>query len=154
MFTASIATVWGLGAMGFAGYNLDPLLILLPAFIFAIVLSHGVQLTTRILDHLSDEDARPRIVDITERGLKGVLLPSTGAIVTDAAGFGVLGLVAIPSIQGLAIICGVWLLSIAPALILASATMCLLPLRNHTAQVLHCSINCGPRWSILKIINI
>lgn len=128
MFTASIATVWGLGAMGFAGYNLDPLLILLPAFIFAIVLSHGVQLTTRILDHLSDEDARPEnCVDITERGLKGVLLPSTGAIVTDAAGFGVLGLVAIPSIQGLAIICGVWLLSIAPALILASATMCLLP---------------------------
>jgi len=128
MFTASIATIWGLGAMGFAGYNLDPLLILLPAFIFAIVLSHGVQLTTRILDHLSDEDVRPEnCVDITERGLKGVLLPSTGAIVTDAAGFGVLGLVAIPSIQGLAIICGAWLLSIAPALILASATMCLLP---------------------------
>jgi len=92
MFTASIATVWGLGAMGFAGYNLPE-----------------------------------NCVDITERGLKGVLLPSTGAIVTDAAGFGVLGLVAIPSIQGLAIICGVWLLSIAPALILASATMCLLP---------------------------
>jgi len=51
MFTASIATVWGLGAMGFVNYNLDPLLVLLPAFIFAIVLSHGVQLTTRILDH-------------------------------------------------------------------------------------------------------
>jgi uncharacterized protein len=128
MFTATIATIWGLGAMGYAGYNLDPLLILLPAFIFAIVLSHGVQLTTRILDHLSAADAHPdNCVEITERGLKGVLLPSTGAIVTDAAGFGVLGLVAIPSIQGLAIICGVWLLSIAPALILASATMCLLP---------------------------
>lgn len=128
MFTATIATTWGLGAMGFAGYNLDPLLILLPAFIFAIVLSHGVQLTTRILDHLSDEGVNPEnCVEITERGLRGVLLPSTGAIITDAAGFGVLGLVAIPSIQGLAIICGVWLLSIAPALILASATMCLLP---------------------------
>jgi len=128
MFTASIATIWGLGAMGYAGYNLDPLLILLPAFIFAIVLSHGVQLTTRILDHLSDEDIHPdNCVEITERGLKGVLLPSTGAIVTDAAGFGVLGLVAIPSIQGLALICAIWLLSIAPSLILASATMCLLP---------------------------
>ena len=128
MFTATVATIWGLGAMGYAGYNLDPLLILLPAFIFAIVLSHGVQLTTRILDHLSDEDVRPdNCVDITEQGLKGVLLPSTAAIITDAAGFGVLGLVAIPSIQGLAIICGIWLLSIAPALILASATMCLLP---------------------------
>jgi predicted RND superfamily exporter protein len=128
MFTATIATIWGLGAMGAANYNLDPLLVLLPAFIFAIVLSHGVQLTTRILDHLSDEDAIPDDCrSISQRGLKSVLVPSTGAIITDAAGFGVLGLVAIPSIQGLAIICGIWLLSIAPALILASATMCLLP---------------------------
>ncbi len=37
MFTATVATIWGLGGMGFVGYNLDPLLILLPAFIFAIV---------------------------------------------------------------------------------------------------------------------
>ena len=139
MFTASIATVWGLGAMGFVNYNLDPLLVLLPAFIFAIVLSHGVQLTTRILDHLSEEETHPdNSKDITERGLRAVLVPSTGAIITDAAGFGVLGLVAIPSIQGLAIICGVWLLSIVPALILASATMCLLspPTSHKTGSVL------------------
>jgi len=139
MFTASIATVWGLGAMGFVNYNLDPLLVLLPAFIFAIVLSHGVQLTTRILDHLSEEETPPdNCTDITERGLRAVLVPSTGAIITDAAGFGVLGLVAIPSIQGLAIICGAWLLSIVPALILASATMCLLsPPKSHkTGSVL------------------
>jgi len=52
MFTATVATIWGLGAMGAVNYNLDPLLILLPAFIFAIVLSHGVQFTTRILDSI------------------------------------------------------------------------------------------------------
>lgn len=128
IFTASVATVWGLGLMGALNYNLDPLLILLPAFIFAIVLSHGVQLTTRILENLSEEEVQPEnCKGITERGLKALLIPSTGAIVTDAVGFGVLGLVAIPSIQGLAIICSVWLLSITPALILASATMCLLP---------------------------
>ena len=50
IFTAGVATVWGLGAMGYVNYNLDPLLILLPAFIFAIVLSHGVQLTSRVLE--------------------------------------------------------------------------------------------------------
>jgi predicted RND superfamily exporter protein len=128
MFTATIATTWGLGAMGFVGYNLDPLLVLLPAFIFAIVLSHGVQLTTRILDHLSDsEEEQTDCRDITRRGLAAVLLPSTGAIVTDAAGFGVLILAAIPSIQGLALVCSMWLLSIGPALIFAAATLSLLP---------------------------
>lgn len=127
MFTASIATIWGLGAMGAVGYNLDPLLVLLPAFIFAIVLSHGVQLTTRILENLEKHDERPTCFrDITDKSLASVLIPSTGAIVTDAAGFAVLGFVAIPSIKGLALICGVWLLSIAPALLLASATICLL----------------------------
>lgn len=126
MFTASIATIWGLGAMGFVDYNLDPLLILLPAFIFAIVLSHGVQLTTRILTNLRDEEQQPENCrEITRKGLASVLIPSSAAILTDSAGFAVLGLVAIPSIQGLALICGVWLLSISPALVLASATMCL-----------------------------
>lgn len=136
MFTASIATVWGLGAMGFVGYNLDPLLILLPAFIFAIVLSHGVQLTTRILSNLSNENQPPtNSRHITCRGLASVLIPSSGAIVTDSAGFAVLALVAIPSIEGLALICGVWLLSISPALVLASATMCLIsPPKKYSSE--------------------
>ena len=133
MFTASVATIWGLGAMGAIGYNLDPLLILLPGFIFAIVLSHGVQLTTRVLDNLSACEKPPKDCRICTRdGLAKILIPSTAAIITDAAGFAVLGLVAIPSIKGLAIICGIWLLSIAPALILAAASLCLIkPPRSH-----------------------
>lgn len=128
LFTATVASIWGLGAMGFVSYNLDPLLILLPGFIFAIVLSHGVQLTTRILDHLSDggEPAQNNR-NVTKNALAGVLVPSTGAIVTDAAGFAVLALAAIPSIKSLAIICSLWLLSVGPSLIFASAAMALLP---------------------------
>lgn len=147
MFAATVATIWGLGAMGFMRYNLDPLLVLLPAFIFAIVLSHGVQLTTRILDYLEEEDERPNHCrTATERGLASVLVPSTAAIVTDAAGFGVLGLVGIPSIQGLAIICSVWLLAIAPSLIFASSVMCLIsaPKSHKTGSVLLNRI-----WSVI-----
>jgi len=138
MFTATIATIWGLGAMGAIGYNLDPLLILLPAFIFAIVLSHGVQLTTRVLDNLSDCGERPKDCrECTRGGLKRILVPSTAAIITDAAGFGVLGLVAIPSIKGLAVICGIWLLSVVPALIFAACVLCLVkpPKKHKTGSV-------------------
>lgn len=125
LFSASVATIWGLGAMGFIGYNLDPLLILLPAFIFAIVLSHGVQLTSRVLEHLEDGSGDLRHCSRIALGI--LLIPSTAAIITDAAGFGVLGLANIPSIQSLALICGIWLLSIAPALIFSTALLCLLP---------------------------
>ena len=133
MFTATVATIWGLGAMGAVNYNLDPLLILLPAFIFAIVLSHGVQFTTRILDNLGDCEERPTDCRACTRdGLALLLVPSTAAIITDAAGFGVLGLVAIPSIKSLAVICSLWLLSVVPALIFAAAVMCLIkPPKSH-----------------------
>ena len=50
--TASVATTWGLGVMGVAEYNLDPLLVLLPAFVFAIVLSHSVQFVSRVFEQL------------------------------------------------------------------------------------------------------
>ena len=133
MFTATVATIWGLGGMGFVGYNLDPLLILLPAFIFAIVLSHGVQFTTRILDNISACDEPPKDTrECTRKGLALLLVPSTAAIITDAAGFGVLALVAIPSIESLAVICSLWLLSVIPALIFAAAVMCLIkPPKSH-----------------------
>ncbi|HIE86234.1 MAG TPA: multidrug transporter [Pseudomonadales bacterium] len=139
MTTAVVATIWGLGTMGAFGYNLDPLLVLLPAFIFAIVLSHGVQLTTRILDNVDNASTRPDNLRLcTKEGLARVMVPSTAAIFTDAAGFGVLGLVAIPSIKGLAIICGLWLLSIIPALILAASLLCLMkpPVSHNTGSKL------------------
>jgi predicted RND superfamily exporter protein len=116
--------------MGATGYNLDPLLILLPAFIFAIVLSHGVQLTSRVLENLEANPGQMR--DCTKVSLAVLLIPSTAAIITDAAGFGVLGLAHIPSIQSLALICGIWLLSIAPALVFASSLLCLIkPPKSH-----------------------
>ena len=139
MFTATVATIWGLGAMGAVNYNLDPLLILLPAFIFAIVLSHGVQFTTRILDNIDACEVRPTDCrEVTRDGLALLLVPSTAAIITDAAGFGVLGLVAIPSIQSLAVICGLWLLSVVPALIFAAAVMCLIkpPASHKTGSII------------------
>ncbi len=139
MVTASVATIWGLGVMGFIGYNLDPLLILLPAFIFAIVLSHGVQLTTRILDNLDACEQRPKnLRECTREGLSLLLVPSTAAIITDAAGFLVLGLVAISSIKGLAMICGAWLLSIIPALIFGSCVLCVVkvPKSHKTGSVI------------------
>jgi len=122
--TASIATVWGLGVMGVVEYNLDPLLVLLPAFVFAIVLSHSVQFVSRVFELLREQ---PDMRSSAKEALAKLLLPGGAAIVTDAAGFTVLLLVGIPSIQALALICTIWLLAIFPALVLAASLTAVMP---------------------------
>ena len=124
LLTASVVMAWGLGIAGVFRYNLDPLLVLLPAFIFAIVLSHSVQLTSRVLENYR---AGMPWKDAVANALRNLLVPGLGAVITDAAGFLVLLLVAIPTISSLAWVCALWLLSIIPAQIFAAAVLSLMP---------------------------
>ena len=122
--TAAIGTVWGTGAMALVGYNLDPLLIILPVFVFAIVLSHCVQFMSRIFESL---ESGLNMKEAVQSGLIQVFVPSVTAIVAAAAGFFVLVLIGVPSLQALGIICGVWLLAIGPALVFTASLLCMLP---------------------------
>ena len=124
MLTAAIGTLWGTGAMALVGYNLDPLLIILPVFVFAIVLSHCVQFMSRVFERL---DTGLPMREAVRGGLAQVFMPSMTAIVAAAGGFFVLILIGIPSLQVLGLICGAWLLAIAPALMLTAAILCLVP---------------------------
>jgi len=120
MVVAFSVTVLGFGVIGFTGYNMDPLLLLLPFFVFATVLSHSVQFVSRVFDELAEGNNMKEAVRI---GLERLLFPSTAAVITSAAGFTVLALVAIPSIQLLAVICTIWLLTLTPGIIAAAAFM-------------------------------
>ena len=120
MIVAFSVTVIGFGVIGYTGYNLDPLLLLLPFFVFATVLSHSVQFVSRVFDELAEGHEMREAVQI---GLERLIFPSTAAVITDAAGFTVLALVAIPSIQSLAVICTIWLLTLTPGIIVAAAFM-------------------------------
>lgn len=142
MVVAFSVTVLGFGVIGFTGYNLDPLLLLLPFFVFATVLSHSVQFVSRVFDELAEGREMKEAVRI---GLERLIFPSTAAVITDAAGFTVLALVAIPSIQTLALICTIWLLTLTPGIIVAAAFMSFLkkpakfkttlPLQSHLAVI-------------------
>ncbi len=123
MLVAFAVTIWGFGAIGAVGYNLDPLLLLLPFFVFATVLSHSVQFVSRVFDEV---DNYPSMTGSVGEGLERLLFPSTAAVITDAAGFTVLALVTIPSIQSLAFICTFWLLTLTPGIIVAAAFMAIL----------------------------
>ena len=123
LVVASFVTIWGFGVIGFVQYNLDPLLLLLPFFVFATILSHSVQFVSRVFDALEETGEMKAAVKI---GLERLLFPSTAAVITDAAGFTVLALVTIPSIQSLALICTFWLLSLTPGIIIAAALMAIM----------------------------
>lgn len=123
LIVASFVTIWGFGVIGFVQYNLDPLLLLLPFFVFATILSHSVQFVSRVFDALEETGEMKSAVKI---GLERLLFPSTAAVITDAAGFTVLALVTIPSIQSLALICTFWLLSLTPGIIIAAALMAIM----------------------------
>jgi predicted RND superfamily exporter protein len=120
MVVAFSVTVLGFGVIGFSGYNMDPLLLLLPFFVFATVLSHSVQFVSRVFDELTEGN---QMKEAVRTGLERLLFPSTAAVITSAAGFTVLALVAIPSIQLLAVICTIWLLTLTPGIIAAAAFM-------------------------------
>ena len=120
MAVAFSVTILGFGVIGFTGFNMDPLLLLLPFFVFATVLSHSVQFVSRVFDELTEGK---NMKDAVRIGLERLLFPSTAAVITSAAGFTVLILVAIPSIQSLALICTIWLLTLSPGIIAAAAFM-------------------------------
>lgn len=117
-------TIWGFGVMGLFGYNLDPLLLLLPFFVFATVLSHAVQFVSRVYEELAEGGS---MRDVIQRSLEKFLFPSTAAVLTDAAGFAVLALLTIPSLRSLGIVCTLWLLSLTPKIVVAGAILTLTP---------------------------
>ncbi len=48
LFTSIVAVIWQLGSFSLLGYGIDPLGILVPFLIFAIGVSHGVQIISAI----------------------------------------------------------------------------------------------------------
>ncbi|MBI1987638.1 MAG: MMPL family transporter [Nitrospinae bacterium] len=122
---AVMTTIWGFGFVSITGYNVNPLMLLLPFFVFATILSHSIQITNRFYE----EYARLKDFKLAlEETITALLKPSFSAIFTDAMGFTVLYLAAIPTIRILSILCTAWLLSITLAVTFSAATFFYVPL--------------------------
>lgn len=100
VFCSATSVVWQFGLITLLGFGLDPLAILVPFLVFAIGTSHGVQqlnMITAELAHGSNPERAGR------SSFRGLLVPGTISILTDAVGFAALYIVPIPQIQELAI---------------------------------------------------
>lgn len=100
--------VWGLGFLGILGYNLDPLVLVIPLLVSARATSHGVQMTERYFEELETTGDKHKAVLASMREL---LLPGGIGVLADAAGILVLAVATIPLIRKLAFFASFWGLS-------------------------------------------
>ena len=95
-----VAVVWQLGALTFLGFGIDPMSILVPFLIFAIGVSHAVQVINAVnTGYYMGKTG----LQAARHGFRFVAAPGVVALVSDTIGFLTLMLIEIPMIQELAI---------------------------------------------------
>jgi predicted RND superfamily exporter protein len=103
VFTAIVAVFWQLGILRLLGYGLDPYSVLVPFLVFAIGISHGVQ----IVNAMAYEAAKGfDPLTASRLAFRQLYIPGMLALVSDAIGFLTLLLIQIDVIRDLAVAAG------------------------------------------------
>jgi predicted RND superfamily exporter protein len=104
VLTSIIAVIWQLGILNLLGYGVDPYSVLVPFLVFAIGISHGVQ----IVNQLAVEQAQGFNPLMSARlSFRFLVRPGILALVSDAIGFLTLLFIEIDVIKDLAVAAGV-----------------------------------------------
>lgn len=104
VLTSIIAVIWQLGILHLLGYGIDPYSVLVPFLVFAIGISHGVQ----IVNQLAVEQAQGFNPVMSARlAFRFLVRPGILALVSDAIGFLTLLFIEIDVIKDLAVAAGV-----------------------------------------------
>jgi predicted RND superfamily exporter protein len=163
---AIVSAVWGFGFAGLLGYNLDPLIIVVPVLLVARALSHSVQMCERYFEIYNEAgDVRKASVE----SLVSLFPPGVVGIICDAAGLFIIAIAPIRLIEKLAYVCGLWSLSLViTAVGLTFLLLSYLPPPKNVGQVVLSSERKGgilyrifsavalfsstPRWSIATCV--
>ena len=101
LLCSTVAVVWQLGLLRVMGMGLDPYSMLVPFLVFAVGISHSVQIINRFGDHVHHglsnvEAARLAFIRMSKPGFI--------ALLSDGVGFMTLRVIDIPVIQELAVV--------------------------------------------------
>lgn len=102
-----LTSIWGVGFMGLFGYNLDPLMLVVPFLISARSMSHGIQKVERYFLELSRTSDREEAARNTFNSL---FRPGALAIVADACALALIGLGSVPINDKMSIYASFWAL--------------------------------------------
>ncbi|MCX7554785.1 MMPL family transporter [Marinicella sp. S1101] len=99
-----VAVVWQMGTLKLMGMGIDPMNILTPFLVFAIGVSHGVQMISGWTDKMVHQPVNSRNPDSAARAAFCALLaPGAIALLSDTIGFATIYFINIEIIQELAI---------------------------------------------------
>lgn len=105
MIGAAVQTVWGMGWVGFWGFNLDPLILVIPLLITARSVSHAVQMIERYFEELEVSKDQEQAAFTC---LSDLFLPGVTGVISDSGGILVLSVATIPLIEKLAYYGSFW----------------------------------------------
>jgi predicted RND superfamily exporter protein len=95
-----VAVIWQLGLLRLLGFGLDPYSMLVPFLVFAIAVSHGVQIVNTVAQEAA-EGASSLLA--SRRAFRALYIPGLTALLSDGLGFVTLMVIQIQVIQDLAI---------------------------------------------------
>lgn len=100
LFCSLVAVVWNMGLLTLFGFGLDPMSILVPFLVFAIGVSHGVQMINAVgAEVFEGADS----LTASRTAFRRLLLPGGVALLSDTIGFLTILLIDIRIIQELAV---------------------------------------------------
>ncbi|KAA3638997.1 MAG: RND family transporter [Proteobacteria bacterium] len=124
-----VAVIWQMGALKIMGMGIDPMNILTPFLIFAIGVSHGVQMISRWTNDLVQQQDAKDTRHAAKAAFMALLIPGMIALLSDTIGFATIYFIKIEIIQELAITA-----TVGVALIIIT-NLILLPLLLHGMKI-------------------
>ena len=95
-----IAVVWQLGGLTALGYGIDPMSILVPFLVFAIGVSHGVQMVGSVQ---AEAAGGANGLDAARASVRRLLLPGAAALLSDSVGFITIAFIDVQVIKEIAV---------------------------------------------------
>jgi predicted RND superfamily exporter protein len=153
VLVGGVSAIWGFGFAGLLGYNLDPLIIVIPVLLVARALSHSVQMCERYFEIYNE------IGDVKRASLESLVAlfpPGVVGILTDTAGLFIIAIAPIRLIEKLAYVCGLWSLSLILSVVFLSPLILsyLPPPKNVKSVVLSPDRKGGFLFRLFKIIAV
>ncbi|MDH3531572.1 MAG: MMPL family transporter [Gammaproteobacteria bacterium] len=115
-----LTSIWGLGTLALLGYNLDPLMLVIPFLISARAMSHGIQLVERFYHE------RARLTDTTRAArvaFQSLFRPGSLGVLSDAIGLLLISLGSVPINDKLAVYASLWALAVIFTVLIAVPVM-------------------------------
>jgi len=105
VMSAGTSAIWGLGFMSLMGYNMDPLMLVLPFLISLMTARHSMQFMSRYVEEF---ELTGNVKQASQNIIETMFIPGLTSIVTDALGIALVAIATIPVLMKIAVACSFW----------------------------------------------